>query len=121
MRTQKDIGELISRWLDHRGMTQKQFADTYVCKPSTISMWVTGARKPSALRTIRRIASVFGVDESEFLAGPAPQATEEDSSMLDAMRRNDVLQIIAGLEGEDLKQASDLIKRLYSNKEKKSA
>lgn len=70
-------------WLEElhlaAGMNQTQFAKAIGLAPSTISGWVNGNSRPRR-RTIRRIATLLEVDESEVFrrAGYPPGAAYVD-------------------------------------------
>lgn len=66
-----DIGELIRRYREKNGLTQKELASRLKLSASTIGMYEQNRRTPD-LDTLRELAKIFDIPASIFL-GVSPQ------------------------------------------------
>lgn len=68
-----NIGDIIKKKREKLGKTQKQLSKEVGVKPSTISLYETGARKPEIER-IKKLASALNTSETELLGIIVPNA-----------------------------------------------
>lgn len=58
--------EKLNYYLSKKGVSKSTLANALGCIPSLVELWLKGERKPDE-ETKKKIASFFGVDESEFI------------------------------------------------------
>lgn len=113
-----DSGDLLRSWLAVSGLSQADLSDKTGVGQSAVSMWVSGKRTPS-VQSIMRIAQALGVSLDEYLKGPSEQ--ESTTMYRESGMRDEMLKILAGLTGEELRDAYKFFKKMYGTSEQKKS
>lgn len=92
-----NVGEVIKKRREELGKTQEQLANEVGVKPSTISLYETGARKPEIER-IKKLSQALGINETLLLGIVVPKADLDIA-----------LRAQTGLTAEDIKQIKSYV------------
>lgn len=100
----EDIGKVLRRLRERRGLTQKELAQSFGCGLTTILRWEKGTSTP-ALPTLNDLLTHLEVDFSEFVSELA-DAREEVSPLIEDLSNPDdfvpAQALLLSKEGKDV-------------------
>lgn len=110
------IANNINRYMEKRGLNQKDIADYMGVSQTTASNWCNGIKLPR-MDKIDKLCKLFRCNRSDLLEDPEDQSSLQD--LLQNLRDNPAIGVLLSaskdLNEEDIKQLAELAKRLRAS------